>query len=647
MCGIAGFFNLKLDDPTSKLKEMVTAIHHRGPDEAGIMHHNNIGLATARLAIIGIKDGQQPMSASNKRYWIAFNGEIFNYIEIRESLQKEGYSFSTSSDTEVLLKAYIAWGKDCLKKLNGQFALSIYDKIEESLFLARDPLGEKPLFYYHEINGAFVFASEIKSIFTVQSIKRELCPKSLSHAARLWATLPNRSCFKGIHQLSPGHFMLIHKGTIKTEPFYTLPFPKENNKATPQDVYSACHESVRLRLRSDVEVGTYLSGGLDSSITTTLAKKMTNKKLHTFSVNFDDPRYDETKEQKTMYQKLETEHHSLKISNNDIVDSFAKIIWHTETPQFRTAAIPLFHLSKLVREHNIKTVLTGEGSDEFFLGYNIYKETLLRASLDTMKEEDAIKCIMKLYPYLPHFNERFAALQLKFFKQFNKVNHKELLSHQPRFSLSKFSLTLLKHENEDDIDACLLENIYAEYPTFDKFTAIEKAQVIENKTLLSGYLLSSQGDRMSMANHVENRCPFLDTKLIELAQSIPVAKRLDSNYVEKLILKDAFATVIPKEITNRRKQPYLAGGAFELIKCDDSYIQSLLTPEFIEKSRLFKVKETADFLKRMKAKKADRLSPGEEQTIIFLISSLILYESFVLNFSIQQNKYKIISNYSF
>ena len=384
MCGIAGILHLQDNDAGvsgDTLKRMLSVIKHRGPDGTGLYQRKQIGLGHQRLSIIDLSGGHQPMSNEDGTVWITFNGEIFNYLELRQDLVKRGHKFSTQSDTEVIIHLYEDYGTECLKHLNGQFAFAIWDQNTQGLFLARDRMGILPLFYSKTQNN-FYFASEIKSIFAAGEVYPEIDPSALDQIFTLWCTVPPRTTFKDVSELPPGHYMVVRNGNIQIQQYWDMDFSDGLSGIPFEDAMEGLKDllidATRLRLRADVPVGAYLSGGLDSSVTTALIRNFSNSSLHTFSVSFEDKDYDESIYQKALSTALGTEHHEVKCSYDDISENFPKIIWHAEKPILRTAPTPLFLLSKLVRDNNIKVVLTGEGADEILGGYDIFKETKIR-----------------------------------------------------------------------------------------------------------------------------------------------------------------------------------------------------------------------------------------------------------------------------
>ncbi|MDF1573547.1 MAG: asparagine synthase (glutamine-hydrolyzing), partial [Bacteroidales bacterium] len=373
MCGIAGIIHSAAPAERKELvKRMLSRIHYRGPDESGIYHSAKATIGNVRLSIIDLAGGQQPISDNSGRYWIVFNGEIFNYIELKKDLEEKGCRFRTTSDTEVLVQLYAEYGSRCLSMLNGQFAFAIWDNKEEHLFMARDRVGIRPLFYHHE-HGVLTFASEIKSIFENPAVERQFSKTGLLQMMTYWTTITPASVFEGISEVPPGHYLVWNRNGLKVERFWQLRFDTQRTGRSLDDLLEEFHElftsSVRLRLRADVEVAAYLSGGIDSAATVSYIKQVEPSVLNTFSITFGEKDFDESSYQGDAVKYFGTNHRSINCTAKDIAEHFPKVVWHSEIPMIRTAPTPMMMLSGLVREHGIKVVITGEGADEMLAGY--------------------------------------------------------------------------------------------------------------------------------------------------------------------------------------------------------------------------------------------------------------------------------------
>src|ERR1700730_13180575 len=444
MCGIAGIFNLDgAAVAPESLQGMIHMLAHRGPDDTGFHAENGVGLAHARLSIIDLAGGQQPMCNEDSSLWITFNGEIFNYLELREELLGKGHRFATRSDTEVILHLYEEKGEDCVRYLNGQWAFAIWDNQRRRLFLSRDRLGVRPLFYT-QTDKTFIFASEIKAIFANRGITREIDLNGLDEVFTYWCTIPPTTLFRNIHELPPGHSMTVDLGGATVQPYWDQQFETTSGVVDPSQEQAYADQllellisATQIRLRADVPVGAYLSGGLDSTITTALVKKFTNAQLRTFSVTFDDPEFDESSFQKDAVRFLDTEHQEIRCSKNQIGEVFPDVIWHTEKPVLRTAPAPLYLLSQLVRKSGYKVVVTGEGADEVLGGYDIFKETKIRRFWESQPVSRMRPTLLRrLYPYLQNLQNQPNAYRKAFFHINVDRNLQPFFSHIPRWQLT-------------------------------------------------------------------------------------------------------------------------------------------------------------------------------------------------------------------
>src|SRR3954467_4238506 len=407
MCGIAGYFALTPRSlaPREVLGRMVEAVRHRGPDDGGIYYDGRAALGHRRLSIIDLAGGKQPLSSADGNLWVTFNGEIFNYVELRDELIARGAAFRTKSDTETILHAYEHYGPDCVRSFNGDFAYAIWDRRNLRLTMARDRMGVRPL-YYTVRDGVLVFASEVKSLFLYPGLRAELDPLALDQCFTFWAPLAPRTAFKGVHELPPGHQLISENGTVRVEPYWRLRFPVRGEGVplgeadAREQTEALLADATRIRMRADVPVGAYLSGGFDSSATTALAQRH-NEALRTFSLEFESPELDESPYQRALVEALGTDHSSLRCKGGDIAASFDQVIRHTERPVLRSAPAALYLLSRQVRDHGFKVVLTGEGADEVFGGYDIFKEAAVRRFWARRPDSKWRPLLLRrLYPYL-------------------------------------------------------------------------------------------------------------------------------------------------------------------------------------------------------------------------------------------------------
>lgn len=643
MCGITGILNFnKIDQETeTTVAKMITMLAHRGPDETGIFRDPHVCLGHARLSILGLECGVQPIANADESLWIVYNGEVFNYLELQDDLEKKGYSFSTGTDTEVVLAMYQEYGADCLAHFNGQFAIAIWDRNQKELFLARDRVGIRPLFYT-EKNGKFNFASEIKSLFADPDNARGIDSQSLSQIFTFWTTVTPHTAFKNVCELPPGHFMKVSgSGTSEPEPFWSIPsFHAEEGwqgsfDEAKEELHALLKDSVRLRLRADVPVGAYLSGGLDSSITTALVAKYFNNHLRTFSLGFQVRSFDESSYQKQMVDQLGTEHSEILVSNRHIRDTLPEVIWHCEKPLLRTGPVPLFSLSKLVRDSSFKVVLTGEGADEVFGGYNIYKEAKLRRFWARQPDSKWRPLLVeRLYPYI--FKD--AGRAKMFLQQFFAVKQEDLndpfFSHQVRWRNSGknqmfFSSELQSELKDYDPYAAMVQRLPADFNQREPFS---QAQYLEMDLFLTNYLLSSQGDRVGMGNSIELRVPFLDYRVIDFAAKLPAHWKI-KGLNEKYILKEAFKGMVPEEIRNRPKQPYRAPIRESFWTDEDgSYVADCLSETALRKTGFFDPKKVQ--LLRKKFTKDSNFIANEVQNmaLIGILTTQLLHQQYVEEF---------------
>jgi asparagine synthase (glutamine-hydrolysing) len=656
MCGIAGILNSRRSPQATEtlLREMISLLRHRGPDACGIYLDPQVGLGHARLSIIGIDGGNQPIGNEAGDLWIVFNGEIFNYIELRQELLAKGYRFATETDTEVLLCLYAEFGAQCLHRLNGQFAFAIWDVRRQELFLARDRVGIRPLFYRHD-RRKFVFASEIKALFADREIDRAIDPHSLEQIFTFWGNIAPQTIFRGIRELPPGSWMRVKNGRCEVQSYWQVPFFPRGEERWRGSVDEAAEElrallkdAVRLRLRADVPVGAYLSGGLDSSIITALIFKYFNRELRTFSLGFQESHFDETTFQKEMADFLGVHQHRLLIDNEAIGDHLSETLWHCEKPLLRTAPIPLFLLSELVRMNGFKVVLTGEGADEVFGGYNIFKEAKVRRYWQKNPASTRRPLLLeRLYPYIFSSPSRTRPFLQQFFSVTGDCSD-PFFSHRVRWENSRKNMTLFSPQLLAELQgsnpyAAVLERLPADFATGEP---LAQAQCLEIETFLSNYLLSSQGDRVGMAHSIELRMPFLDYRIIEFGMRLPAHWKI-RGLNEKYLLKRAFRDLIPPNIVNRPKKPYRAPIHTVLLSGKHDYVREALSEPALQRSGLFDAAKVPYLLRRLAGEK----SQGEFQNmaLIGILSTQIIHRRFITDFPafIQPAvPDKVIRNYS-
>jgi asparagine synthase (glutamine-hydrolysing) len=616
---------------------MTKTLDHRGPDDRGFYANNTIGLGQTRLSIIDLEGGKQPIFNEDRSLCVVFNGEIFNYIELREILKKKGHKFYTRSDTEVIVHAYEEYGNDFLHHLNGQFAIALWDSKKEELLLARDRIGIRPLYYSTLPDGTLLFASEMKTILAYPGVPAEIDPHGLNQIFTFWVNIPPRTIFKNIYELPPGNFMKISKKNISVISYWDLDFPLMTEyEHKPINYYAnrvaeLLYDAVAIRLRADVPVASYLSGGLDSSIITSLAKRCHSNDLKTFSVAFSDPNYDERAYQTKMVNYLNTDHRVIEVSNENIDEVFSDVVWYAEKPMMRTAPAPLYILSRLVKDNNIKVVLTGEGADEIFGGYNIFKEDKVRRFWAKNPESKLRPLALSLiYPYINDSVKSGQKFWQLFFKQNLKNTNNNFYSHQIRWKntaqLKKFFTQNYQEQfNESKLNDEL--NVYM-HPDLEKWHPFARAQYLEMSLFMPGYLLSTQGDRMMMGNSIEGRFPFLDHRLIEFASTIPPhykMKVLD----EKYILKTTFENILPKEIRTRDKQPYRAPISICFSKGHSNLASQLLGEKEIKEFGYFDNRTVSLLKQKFERIQKEKISVRDDMAIAGIVSTQLLHHHFV------------------
>ncbi len=642
MCGIAGIIDYTGKETINSVIEMMLrTITYRGPDESGIYVSPAAALGNVRLSIVDLAGGQQPLSDPTGRYWIVFNGEIFNYPELRQLLTDKGHSFNTHSDTEVLVQLYAAFGKECLSMLNGQFAFAIWDKLEEELFMARDRIGIRPLFYNFS-NNVFSFASEIKSLFVQNRISREFSDNNLAQIFTFWTTVTPATAFKNIYELSPGHYLVYNRKGLKTGRYWALQFNYTDNSMPFNKAIDSFNElfydAVKIRLRADVEVAAYLSGGIDSSSTVAYIKDIEPGILNTFSIGFTDKDYDETSYQNEAVNFLNTRHRSINCTSEEISACFPRVVWHTEIPVTRTAPAPMFLLSGLVRENKIKVVITGEGADEMLAGYDIFKEAKIRRFWASQPDSTLRpRLLTKLYPYLPQMKEANPAILKMFYGYKLEDTGNPYYSHLLRWNnsnhIKKHFSERIKHELNGYSPVETLDNQIPD--GFEKWDYLEKAQWLETTIFMSGYLLSSQGDRMAMAHSVEGRYPFLDYRVIEFCNKLPSDFKLNL-LNEKYLLKKLMKNKIPESIIKRSKQAYRAPikNAF-FLKNRPDYIGEMLSPPYFKKAGIFDYNSISNLL--LKIERTGSATEVEDMITASVISTHLLHNQFIENFEIAKS----------
>jgi asparagine synthase (glutamine-hydrolysing) len=636
MCGIAGLWR-----PTDRtvprrdeIERMIEALRHRGPDGSGVRISDRVGLGHARLSIIDLAGGAQPMGNEDGTVWVVFNGEIFNYLELRAPLQERGHRFHTASDTEVIVHLYEEYGDSFVEHLNGQFAIALWDGRRQRLVLARDRVGIRPL-YYTWVDGSLAFASEVKALFTLSGVRRGLTPAGLAGVFSLWSVLPPSTVFDGVSCLPPGHLMVVDDAGTRQIRYWDWPFGANQGETSDGQLAEELHallvDATRLQLRADVPVGAYLSGGLDSSVVTALVRNHTDAPLRTFSMTFEDAEFDESGYQRALVDHLRTEHSSIMATRRAIGAAFPRTVWHAESPLVRTAATPMMLLADSVRAAGFKVVLTGEGADEAFGGYDIFKEARIRRWVARAPGSAwRGRLLERLYPYLANSPAAGRAMTRQYFSTGLDRADAPDFAHMLRIAATRRTLQLFTEEWRARMEPWDPAAALAAYvPTdFGRWRSLERDQYVEAHTLMSGYLLSSQGDRMAMAASVEARYPFLDHRVVEFACRLPPRLKL-RGLREKRLLKTAMAAELPPSIVGRSKQPYRAPDSSSFFRDGQPlpYIAELLAPSRLKEAGLFEPVAVAKLLEKCRAGRA--IGFGDNMAFVGVVSTMLLHEQFI------------------
>ena len=630
MCGIAGYINFKnkSDRDTSKLiKKMLYALKHRGPDATKFFHKDFYAFGTNRLAIQEIKNGEQPIE--NERFIVGFNGEIFNYFELKESLRL----INVNSEVKLINEIYKRYGTRFVEKIKGQFVIYIFDKKLNKLLIFKDRIGIRPVYYaVDQKNKEFIFASELKAILLTSKQKHEVNNRAFAQTALFWTTINGDTSFENIFSLPSNSYLEIDKKMQITIKSYENILINKIKKKSSIDLYESLQNAVKSQIFGEAGFCSYLSGGIDSSIIAYLLNSVSKERIDTFSISFDDKSYDESDAQKLMSKFINSNHHTLKIKNTDISKNFYKAIEHTETFIFRTAPVPMYLLSKFVRDKGHKVYFSGEGADEIFMGYDIFFETKIRKFWSkSLNSKRRFLLFKKLYKYLPQFsNSRYFNMIKDFYKSSLVIDDDLFYSHFVRWSQyeymkSFFNLKDSKEFNQDNLVEDLLKSLPKD---FINLNLQRRAQYIECKTLLSNYLLSSQGDRMSMANSLEGRYPFLDEDLI--SQTISTNHNdLAPTINSKKKLRDLFKNIIPEKIVNREKVAYQAPEA-RCFFSDAKKKETGIAKKFLSSSKkidLIDHKNLQDLFKKIKDPLASkRLGFRENMAFVLGLSTYCIEE---------------------
>lgn len=634
MCGIAGLIlpagvgfsdaglksRLGLDELSMG---MLSLMRHRGPDGAGRILGGAGFAGNVRLSIVDLAGGAQPIANEDGTIWIVYNGEIYDVADHRLWLEERGHRFATRTDTEVLVHLYEELGDAFVSRINGEYAFALYDGREQKWLLARDPFGVRPLYYRAFRSEALLFASEIKPLlWAAGDSSVYVSPQALAQTLQGWAVVPPETSVKGVYQLPPGTCMSVDRNGRRTQrDFFDLPSPQ--SLPAPEHVRALVGRAVQRRLVADVPIGIYLSGGLDSSIVALESLAGSRHPTHSFSIRFEDDQFDEGAEQDVVQKQLGTQHHVVHVGNAEIRKHFTDAVLSAESVVFRSAFVPMFLLSQEVHRSGIRTVLTGEGADELFGGYDIFRELkLLRYWARQPESKRRPKLLSRLYPYLPQFQGANVEKLVPFYRSLLGQHPTRFYGHEGRWR-NYVGVTRLLRESV----AAPIPTALAAFQRFENADIWESCRQAEMLTLLHGYLLSTQGDRMAAAHSVETRLPFLDQDVARLALSVPLAKHI-SGLREKSLLHRAYDAHLPERIARKRKTPFLAPDAEIFINCADQSWRDYLSGPAMHQHPLIDARAAQGMLDGLSGQIARKQAVSRRDNTAFfsLLSARILEE---------------------
>jgi len=580
MCGIAGVVARAGGRPpsTAELLRMAAMLQHRGPDGHGIYRSGGAGLSHTRLSLVDLGGGAQPLHNEDRTLWLVGNGEIFDHVAQRAELEARGHRFATRCDVEVFLHAYEEWGEDAFGRLDAQFAIALWDARRQLLVLARDRFGILPL-HYAVTADAVVFASEQKALFAGGRLAPAIDPDVVRQVFTYWSTPGPRAVFAGIRIVPPGSCVAFARDAAPVVRSWWQPVHRAVTApaALPDaeaELERRLDAAVRIRLQADVPVAAYVSGGLDSSVLVALAARAGIRPI-TFSLGFDDPAFDESAPQRRVAALFGADHHEVRVGDADIRDGLADVVWHVEAPLLRTAPVPMFALSGLVRRHGIKAVLTGEGADELLAGYSIFLEDKVRRFAARRPESAARPALFsRVHEFVGTTAQRDSAMWRAFLGSGLGVADDPFAAHRLRWRNNAWTTRVLALPPvapavDDELLRALLP------PHADPISSLARAQTTEIATFLTPYLLCCQGDRVAMAHGVEARYPFLAPAVAEHCLGLPDGHKL-RGLVTKVALRHLAARLLPEDVWRRKKHPYRAPIARALLAPRDDLVGELL-----------------------------------------------------------------------
>ncbi len=582
MCGICGYIDYRnpIEDRRALMHKMCDLMAHRGPDAHGYYFKDNIALGHRRLSIIDLSTGTQPMSDADKTVWIVYNGEIYNFLEIKKNLIQKGYSFRTRSDTEVLINGYQAYGIDLLGHLNGMFSFAIWDEKEKRLFAARDRLGKKPLYYYHD-DKCFIFSSELKSLIINPEISREINIEAVDQYFSFGYIPAPLTIFKNIYKLRAAHYLIWKNGNIQTDKYWDVEYhPAEVTQSEDEyleELMALLKESIHRRLISDVPLGAFLSGGIDSSTVVGLMSQVSSERVKTFTIGFSERQYSEVDDAKSVADKFDTQHHEYNVSPN-AVEIIPKIVWHFDEPFADSSAIPTYYVSQIARKH-VTVILSGDGGDELFAGYKRYMEKNqyeIYKSIPRIIREKIIGRIARSLPISAKGRNFLLGVSL-----LEKKQNLEIIELYPYIKNDLFTHDFIEQLESYDTPGSLIDY----WGGFPQSSLLSKMQYFDTKIYLPDDILVKV-DRMSMAHSLETRAPLLDYHLVEFAARIPAELQMKDGK-GKYLLRKLAEKLLPQQVLAKRKQGFAIPANEWFQKELFEYAYDLLTASRFEKRGYF------------------------------------------------------------
>jgi len=643
MCGVVGVigWSCSRDVRVPALRRGIRAILHRGPEEVGMYHDRDVALGTVRLSIVDPLLGKQPMITADGRYVVGFNGEIFNFVELRTELEALGVRFATRSDTEVLLQSLAQWGvDDALTRLNGQYGFAFYDRVRRELVLGRDRFGERPMFY-HQRGDRVYFASEVKGIFAFD-IPRRLSPSRTLAAGRFWAPIPDETCFEDIECLPQGHYLRISGGNARLVKYFdgfeagrgAEPRAPGTFADAAAELRERLRESVRIRLRGDYPLGAFVSGGLDSAVIASEVRELVGDEIPTFSAHVDDPRLDESAHQDVVTTALGTRHSAVRVTAADVRARFPKVIEQCEMPLHRTAPVACGMLAAHVGAAGVRIVLGGEGADEVFLGYDITKEAAVldRHPPGGRGPGAAIAAVLGDLKFTS--NDTATSLD-EFYSGHGPAP--ALGPHLRRFEAEPMASLLIGADGGTAAaDERLRRWVASQAPDFSRWSQVDRAQWLDIHTLFIGYGMTCHGDRPGTGCGVETRFPFLDPSVLALAAQMPQEWKLDGAFREKHVLREAYRPSLPPSIVDRPKFGMRIPGAAALRRDgSDDWVGAILSTDSLRNSSVLDTAAVRQLLDRVE-RPTESVAYPDSHAYLQVLSILLLEEKLVRGFRVPE-----------